>query len=72
MTTMKLILALAIGFMVSSGVGAFLVPFLRKIKVQQHIKEIGPNWHMSKSGTPFTAKFRPNTSLAAFLHCWSG
>ncbi len=52
MTTMKLILALLIGFLVSSGVGAFLVPWLRKIKAGQQIKEIGPNWHMSKSGTP--------------------
>lgn len=52
MDTMKLILALAIGFFVSGGVGAFLVPFLRKIKAGQMIKENGPTWHMSKSGTP--------------------
>ena len=52
MDTMKLILALAIGFLVSSGVGAFLVPLLRKIKAGQMIKENGPTWHMSKSGTP--------------------
>ena len=52
MDTMKLIMALAIGFLVSSGVGAFLVPFLRKIKAGQMIKENGPTWHMSKSGTP--------------------
>jgi len=64
MTTMKLILALAIGFMVSSGVGAFLVPFLRKIKVQQHIKEIGPNWHMSKSGTPSMGGFMFMVAIA--------
>ena len=61
---MKLILALAIGFMVSSGVGAFLVPFLRKIKVQQHIKEIGPNWHMSKSGTPSMGGFMFMAAIA--------
>jgi phospho-N-acetylmuramoyl-pentapeptide-transferase len=61
---MKLIMALAIGFMVSSGVGAFLVPFLRKIKVQQHIKEIGPNWHMSKSGTPSMGGFMFMVAIA--------
>jgi len=50
--TLKLILALVIGFFVSSGVGAFLVPWLRKIKAGQSIKEIGPTWHQSKAGTP--------------------
>ncbi len=50
--TWKLILALVVGFFVSSGVGAFLVPWLRKIKAGQSIKEIGPTWHQSKAGTP--------------------
>ncbi len=50
--TIKLILALVVGFLVSSGVGAFLVPFLRKIKAGQSIKEIGPTWHKDKAGTP--------------------
>ena len=30
--TIRLILAFIIAFLVSSGIGAFLVPFLRKIK----------------------------------------
>ena len=50
--TIRLILAFAIAFFVASGVGAFLVPFLRKIKAGQAIREDGPRWHMSKSGTP--------------------
>lgn len=50
--SMKLILAFVVGFVVSSLVGAFLVPWLRKVKAGQMIKEIGPSWHMSKSGTP--------------------
>ena len=50
--TGKLILALIVGFGVSAAVGAFLVPWLRSIKAGQSIKEIGPVWHMSKSGTP--------------------
>ena len=48
----RLILALVIGFFLSSGFGAYLVPYLRKIKAGQSIKEIGPKWHMSKNGTP--------------------
>lgn len=50
--TIRLILAFIIAFLVSSGIGAFLVPFLRKIKAGQAIREDGPRWHMSKSGTP--------------------
>ena len=50
--TWKLILALVVGFCISSAVGAVLVPYLRKIKAGQAIREDGPTWHMSKTGTP--------------------
>ena len=50
--TIRLILAFLIAFLVSSLVGAFLVPYLRKIKAGQSIREDGPRWHMSKQGTP--------------------
>jgi len=50
--TIELIVALVLGFMVSSLVGAYLVPWLRKIKAGQSIKQNGPTWHMSKTGTP--------------------
>lgn len=50
--TLKLILAFVIAFIVASGIGVFLVPFLRRIKAGQSIKTDGPTWHMSKNGTP--------------------
>ena len=50
--TWKLILALVVGFCISSAVGAVLVPYLRRIKAGQSIREDGPTWHMSKTGTP--------------------
>ena len=50
--TIRLIAAFAIGFLISLLFGAWLVPFLRKIKAGQSIKEIGPTWHQSKAGTP--------------------
>ena len=50
--TLKLILSFVIGFAVSALVGAWLVPFLRRIKAGQSIKENGPTWHRSKEGTP--------------------
>ncbi|MGI6029312.1 MAG: phospho-N-acetylmuramoyl-pentapeptide-transferase [Candidatus Heteroscillospira sp.] len=50
--TIKLITAFVLAFIVSSGIGYFLVPYLRRIKAGQAIREDGPVWHMSKSGTP--------------------
>ena len=50
--TVKLILAFLIALVVAAIVGKFYVPWLRKIKAGQEIKEIGPNWHMTKAGTP--------------------
>jgi len=53
-----LIVAAAISaFLISAAVGRFLVPVLRALKAGQSIKEIGPNWHMSKQGTPTMGGF---------------
>ena len=40
--TLKLILAFVIAFAVSAVVGFFLVPYLKRIKAGQSIKENGP------------------------------
>lgn len=48
----KLILAFVIAFLTAAIVGKVLVPWLRRIKAGQAIKENGPVWHMSKAGTP--------------------
>ncbi len=32
--------------------GMFVIPMLRRLKFGQEIREIGPSWHASKSGTP--------------------
>lgn len=50
--TIKLITAFIISFIVSVGVGHFLVPYLQRIKAGQIIREDGPVWHQSKAGTP--------------------
>ena len=49
---MRIILAGVVAFVISAVVGRFLVPLLRAMKAGQSIKEIGPNWHKSKEGTP--------------------
>ena len=50
--TIKLILAFLIALAIAVLVGRIYVPWLRNIKAGQEIKEIGPNWHMAKAGTP--------------------
>jgi len=50
--TIRLILAFVIAFFIATLVGKYYIPWLRKQKAGQMIKEIGPNWHMSKQGTP--------------------
>lgn len=50
--SLKLTLALVIAFITAVIVGKFYVPWLRRVKAGQEIKENGPTWHMSKSGTP--------------------
>ncbi len=47
-----LILAFVLAFAVSVIVGRVLIPKLRAMKAGQSIREDGPKWHMSKSGTP--------------------
>ena len=44
--------ALAVSFVTALIFGKFFIPFMRKKKLGQMIREVGPNWHMSKQGTP--------------------
>lgn len=39
-------------FLLSVVIERFVIPILKSKKVGQRILEIGPRWHMSKSGTP--------------------
>ena len=50
--TLQIILAFVIAFLVSTAFGAWLVPYLRRIKAGQEIRQDGPTWHNSKAGTP--------------------
>ncbi len=46
------IASLLISFSVTGLLGFILIPILKKMHLSQTIKEIGPKWHQSKSGTP--------------------
>ena len=49
---MLIVVAAVTAFLISAAVGKFLIPILRALKAGQSIKEIGPNWHKGKQGTP--------------------
>ena len=49
---MKTVLACVISFAVSVIAGKYLIPWLRKLKAGQEIREDGPTWHNAKAGTP--------------------
>lgn len=49
---MTMILTTVAGFVLCVTVMYFLIPALRALKAGQSIREIGPSWHNSKSGTP--------------------
>ena len=46
------VLAIVASFLTTALVGIIIIPILKRLKVGQSIKEIGPTWHASKSGTP--------------------
>lgn len=52
MQTLVITVTAIVAFALTAGSGIILVPFLRKLKYGQTIKEIGPTWHKKKQGTP--------------------
>lgn len=49
---MDKVLSFLAAFAASAILGVFILPLLRRLKFGQSIREIGPNWHQKKSGTP--------------------
>jgi len=48
----ELLISISVSAIVCALVGVFLIPYLRKVKAGQSIREDGPVWHKSKQGTP--------------------
>lgn len=47
-----IVLAAVCSFVVAAIAGKLTIPVLRALKAGQSIRELGPTWHNSKSGTP--------------------
>ena len=71
--TLTLIIAFAVGLALSALIGLWLVPFLRRIKAGQSIREVGPTWHKRKEGTPTMGglMFILATTVAVLALGWS-
>ena len=52
-----LILASVLSFVIATVLAPILIPALHRLKFGQEIREIGPNWHKKKSGTPTMGGF---------------
>ena len=46
------LVAALVAFLITAGLGKWMIPFLHKLKYGQTILDIGPSWHKKKQGTP--------------------
>ena len=49
---MSSLLTLVVALVVTLVFAPVFIPWLRKLKFGQEIREVGPKWHQKKSGTP--------------------
>ena len=52
MNFIALLVTVVSAFLITSVIGMWLIPFLRRLHFGQTILDIGPAWHKSKQGTP--------------------
>ncbi len=52
MTGSSMIVPILISFALSVVLGSLIIPFLKKLKVGQTVRDDGPSTHLKKSGTP--------------------
>mgnify|MGYP002797515789 FL=1 len=69
---LRIVIGVILGFAAAALGGKVLIPFLRRMKAGQSIKEIGPTWHMSKQGTPTMGglMFILGTAAAVLIAGW--
>ena len=64
----------ACSFVLALVFGKLAIPALRALHAGQSIREIGPNWHNSKAGTPTMGGliFMLSTTLCTVAAGWKG
>ena len=71
---MEMILSCIISFAVTALLGwKVILPALRRFKAGQEIREVGPNWHKTKAGTPTMGglMFIMGIGVAVLIAGWS-
>lgn len=73
-----ILIAIVPCFLLALLAGSFIIPWLRAMKAGQSIREVGPNWHKSKAGTPamgglvfISAAFVGTLVLCLLTKSWS-
>ena len=69
MNFIALLVTVVSAFLITSVIGMWLIPFLRRLHFGQTILDIGPAWHKSKQGTPTMGGIM---FIAAILLCTVG
>lgn len=70
---MEMIVSCGISFAVTALLGwKVILPALRRLKAGQEIREVGPNWHKTKAGTPTMGglMFILGMGIAIFIAGW--
>jgi phospho-N-acetylmuramoyl-pentapeptide-transferase len=72
LTGLTSILAAVIAFAVTGLSGIWLVPYLKKLKLGQTIRDVGPTWHKKKQGTPMMGglMFAGGIVVAMLIACF--
>ena len=50
--TNHVVMPVVIAFLISVALGPIIIPFLRRLKVGQTVRDEGPKSHLKKTGTP--------------------
>lgn len=54
---MEILISIIVSFFISALVGPFVIPYLKRLKVGQTVREEGPKSHLKKTGTPVMGGF---------------
>ncbi|MCR5655000.1 MAG: phospho-N-acetylmuramoyl-pentapeptide-transferase [Lachnospiraceae bacterium] len=66
------VVPLIASFAVSAAVGPILIPYLRKLKIGQTVREEGPESHLKKNGTPTMGGIQILLAFAVVGFCFAG
>lgn len=63
---------LLVSYAVSAAIGPVLIPYLRKLKIGQTVREEGPETHLKKNGTPTMGGIQILLAFSLITACFIG